>query len=74
MSSYAELDGYQVTQRGTALVVDCVGGDDAMTAHIRDRVADMLRGAGARASNVRVRRVDALAREPGGKLKLVRKR
>lgn len=66
------IDGYQVTLRGTTLSVDVLAGDAAVAGSLKGRIDEALSERGVGRVEIRVNRVDALERERGGKLKLVR--
>ena len=66
------VDGYQVTLRGRALEIDLLGDGTGLVDLVERRVGETLRERGVGDIDIHVARVDALAREQSGKLKLVR--
>lgn len=73
MAAVREVVGYKFTQRLSELDVQVIlaAPDPALPARLAERVTAVLRAHGAADFPVRVRAVDAIARAPGGKLKLV---
>jgi hypothetical protein len=68
-----EVVGYQITQRPRELDIQVIleAPDPSLPARLAERIAAVLRAHGVTHFPVRVRTVDAIARAPGGKLKLV---
>lgn len=72
LGSMGELNGYQITLRGTTLSVDVLASDAGVVEHLKGRIEEALGERGVGRVDIVVQRVDALERERGGKLKLVR--
>jgi phenylacetate-CoA ligase len=73
LAAMREVVGYQITQRARELDIQVIleAPDPTLPTRLAEHMAAVLRAHGVTHFPVRVRAVDAIARAPGGKLKLV---